>query len=97
VNTSILKPDDFQTIILVHEHFLPSEVLLGNITFQFNELVKSKNDSDIDFKLFRVVNFLKNWIKFDFLKFRNSFRDLGINNYSLTLNFINKVCYNFHF
>lgn len=63
--------DEMQAVIFSHEHFGESEVLLAALIKQYRVLASQELDT------FRVINFIKNWIKIEKPKFTNQLRELG--------------------
>lgn len=67
------------SIILSHQHFAPSELLLNSIVSYFFQILilvsmtpRGQKDAIIDIKLLRLINFIKNWVKIDRDKFKQS-------------------------
>lgn len=69
--TSDVGLSEIQSLILVHEHFDSSEVLLRCLIRHF------KRSGSDEKQLLRIINFIKNWIKLDRSKFNNSSYNLG--------------------
>lgn len=63
--------DEMQAVIFSHEHFGKSEILLSSLIKQYRVLAAQDLDT------FRVINFIKNWIKIEKPKFTNQMRELG--------------------
>lgn len=73
--------DEMQAVIFSHEHFGKSEILLSSLIKQYRVLAAQDLDT------FRVINFIKNWIKIEKPKFTNQMRELGtmLNEFIATL------------